>query len=338
MRHSETAQLPLWSKAFLAVFGAILLVSPIVADNPYFTSIAISALMFGLLAASFDLMIGYAGLSNFGVAGIFAVGAYGIGLGSAVHGLNPWLGLVIGPVAAGLFGAGLGALLLRVKGLHLSMMSLFVAEAVRLTIANLPGYTRGVLGLSVPELPALGPFTFDRGVNALSYYVIIMIIGMVVMIVLWTTVKSRLGLAFVAIREDELAAESLGLSARFYKLINITIGSACIGLIGAFYATYVGVLTPTPDEFGVVRTVEILIITYVGGRRSLWGGLFAGFFLIGFQEYFRDLGAWRLVLFGFLLMFVMFFAPAGLAGAYRTLATKITRRLADTNRRVSVEP
>lgn len=337
MKRAETGQLPRWSKGLLAVFGAVLLALPVIVDNPYFTSIAISSLMFGLLAASFDLMIGYAGLSNFGIAGILAVGAYGAGLASAVHGLNPWIALLVGPLAAAIFGAALGALLLRVKGLHLSMMSLFVAEAIRLTISNVPGYTRGVLGLAVPPFPDLGSISFDRGINPLAYYAVIAVIGVVVMFVLWVTVRSRLGLAFVAIREDELAAESLGLPTRYYKMINITIASACIGLVGAFYAIYVGVLTPTPDEFGIARTVEILVITYVGGRRSLWGALFAGFFLISFQEYFRDLGAWRLVMFGMLLMLVMFYAPSGLAGAYRSLARRISDRLAPTTRRISVE-
>jgi branched-chain amino acid transport system permease protein len=127
-------------------------------------------------------------------------------------------------------------------------------------------------------------------------------------------VRSKIGLAFQALREDELATESLGLSATRYKLLNFTVASFCTGVIGAYYAHYLGILTPTPEEFGVPRSVEVLTITYIGGRGSLWGSLFAGFLLIGFQEYFRALGAWRLVMFGGLLIFVMLFARKGLWG------------------------
>ncbi len=127
-------------------------------------------------------------------------------------------------------------------------------------------------------------------------------------------VRSRIGLAFKAIREDQLATESLGLSATKYKLINFVVAMFFTGVMGAFYAHYLGILTPTPEEFGVPRTVEILTLAYVGGRGTLWGSLFAAFLLIGFQEYFRGLGAYRLVLFGVLLILVMLFARKGLAG------------------------
>ena len=83
--------------------------------------------------------------------------------------------------------------------------------------------------------------------------------------------------------------------------------------MGAYYAHYIGILSPTPEEFGVPRTVEILTITYVGGRGTLWGSLFAAFLLIGFQEYFRSLEAWRLVIYGALLIGVILFLPKGLA-------------------------
>jgi branched-chain amino acid transport system permease protein len=84
-------------------------------------------------------------------------------------------------------------------------------------------------------------------------------------------------------------------------------------MIGAFYAHYIGILTPDATEFGVPRTVEVLTVAYVGGRGTLWGSILAGFLLIGFQEYFRGLGAWRLVMYGVLLITVMIYAPKGIS-------------------------
>jgi len=132
-------------------------------------------------------------------------------------------------------------------------------------------------------------------------------------------VHSKIGLSFKAIREDQLATETLGLSATKYKLINFTTACFFTGLVGAFYAHYIGILTPDATEFGVPRTVEVLTVAYVGGRGTLWGSMLAGFLLIGFQEYFRELGAWRLVMFGALLIAVMIYAPKGLSTVRRYL-------------------
>jgi branched-chain amino acid transport system permease protein len=140
-----------------------------------------------------------------------------------------------------------------------------------------------------------------------------------IFVTLFVLVHSRMGLAFQAIREDELAAQTLGLNTVKYKLFNFTMGCFLGGILGAFYAHYLGVLAPTPEEFGVPRTVEILTITYVGGRGTLWGSIFAAFVLIGFQEYFRPLGTWRLVMFGSLLILTILIAPKGLAPLWRRL-------------------
>ena len=131
---------------------------------------------------------------------------------------------------------------------------------------------------------------------------------------MWLIVRSRIGLAFRAIREDELATESLGVGATRYKLLNFSVGNFFAGVLGSFYAHYLGILSPNPEEFGVTRTVEILTIAYIGGRSTLWGSVIAAFVLIGIQEYFRALGAYRLILFGVLLIVVILFVPRGLAG------------------------
>src|SRR3546814_20174478 len=90
---------------------------------------------------------------------------------------------------------------------------------------------------------------------------------------MWWLVKSRCGLAFEALREDQLATQSLGLNTTTYKLYNFTIASFLAGVMGAFYAHYLGILSPSPEEFGVYRTVAILSLTYLGGRGPLWGPL-----------------------------------------------------------------
>jgi branched-chain amino acid transport system permease protein len=299
------------------LLGLLVLVPPFV-DSPYLTTVFISALLFGLFGAVYDLMIGYAGLANFGYAGFIAAGAYGSALASFHYGISPWLGLLIGGACGALLGLLTGLITLRLRGLYLGLTTWFVAEALRSTISNTPDYTRGMLGLAVDPFPNALGIDFARG-QLLSYYYLLIALGALIMLAMQLLVRSKVGLAFRAIREDQLASESLGLNATRYKLINFTVACFLTGVLGAFYAHYLGILTPTPEEFGVPRTVEILTVCYVGGRGTLWGSLFAGFLLIGFQEYFRALEAWRLVMYGALLILVMLFAPKGLAGLRRYL-------------------
>lgn len=269
--------------------------------------------MLGVMAAIFDLMIGYAGLINFGYAGFLAVGAYTSALGTFHFQVSPWAGLLTGGLATALIGLATGVISLRLRGLYVALLTFFVGESIRFALSNSPEFTRGMLGLSVRPLPELLGFDFSRG-NILAYYYLLLLLGGAIMLLLTWLVRSRFGLAFEAIREDQLATQSLGLNTTKYKLYNFTIASFLAGVMGAFYASYLGILSPSPEEFGVYRTVEILTITYVGGRGTLWGSIFAAFLLIGLQEYFRGLGPWRLVIYGSLLIFVMLFARRGLAG------------------------
>ena len=281
-------------------------------DNRFITTIFISALMFGIWGVMYDLQIGYGGLINFGFAGFICAGAYGSALAALHYEINPWFGMLIGGAAAGVLGFLTGVVTLRLRGIFVGLATWFVAEVLRLTISNTPGYTRGMLGLAVKPLPDVFGLDFSRA-ELLPYYYLLLILVIISYTIAALMVNSRIGLSFKAIREDQLATETLGLSATKYKLINFTTACFFTGVIGAFYAHYIGILTPDSTEFGVPRTVEVLTIAYVGGRGTLWGSILAGFVLIGFQEYFRELEAWRLVMYGALLIAVMLYAPKGLS-------------------------
>lgn len=302
-----------WRVFLIALLLGFLILTPWVSDSRFITTVFISAVMFGLFAAIYDLMIGYGGLINFGYGGFIAAGAYTSALSGMYFGVSPWIGMFLGGFVCAILGFLTGIVSLRLKGLYLALMTFFVGEAIRFTISNMPEYTRGMLGLSVRPFPDLFGISFARG-NLLHYYYLLLVIAAVIMLFMHFLVRSKFGLAFKAMREDQLATESLGISVTRYKLYCFTIASFLTGIVAGFYAHYIGILTPSPEEFGVPRTVEILTITYVGGRGTLWGSLFGGFLLIGFQEYFRALGAWRLVMFGALLIFVMLYARRGLAG------------------------
>ncbi len=289
-----------------------LMIAPSVVTDPFVLSILIAGLMFGTFGAIYDLMVGYCGLTNFGYASFIAVGSYSSALGASYFAISPWLGLFAGGILCMLAGLLTGLIALRVKGIYLGLLTWFIGETIRLTIANTPEITRGMLGLSVAPFPNLFGLDFARA-NIAAYYYTALVLGVAIVGASWWLVSSNPGRAFMAIRDDELATESLGISVRKYKLLNFSIASFFTGVMGAFYAHYIGILSPTPAEFGVSRTIEILTVTYLGGRGTLFGPVFAGFLVVGIQEGFRDLGAWRLVLFGGLLILVIMIFPRGLS-------------------------
>ncbi len=146
----------------LVVLVAALLLVPPWLDSPTLTTVLISALMFGVFGAIYDLMLGFGGLTNFGYAGFIAVGAYASGLASFHYAISPWIGLLLGGIAGALLGLATGIVTLRLRGLYLGLMTWFVGEAVRLTISNSQDYTRGMQGLSVDPFPDLLGIPFGR--------------------------------------------------------------------------------------------------------------------------------------------------------------------------------
>src|SRR5262249_16324913 len=130
--------------------------------------------------------------------------------------------------------------------------------------------------------------------------------------------RSRIGLAFRAIRDDDLATGTLAIDVVRYKLFCFAVASFCTGVIGAFYAHYIGILTPASEEFGVPRTVEVLTIAFFGGRGTLWGSVRSATILIGIQEVFRTINVWRLVIYGAFLIVSLLIFPRGLAGGLQS--------------------
>jgi branched-chain amino acid transport system permease protein len=233
----------------VALVLAFLIATPwIWRDNRFITTVFISALMFGIWGVMYDLQIGYGGLINFGFAGFICAGAYGSALAVHHYEVNPWYGLLIGAATSGVLGFLTGVVTLRLRGIFVGLATWFLAEVLRLTISNTPGYTRGMLGLAVKPLPDVFGLDFSRAA-LLPYYYLLLILVIIIFAIAALMVNSKIGLSFKAIREDQLATETLGLSATKYKLINFTTACFFTGLIGAFYAHYIGILTPDATEF-----------------------------------------------------------------------------------------
>lgn len=318
---------PAWTYAAVITALMVLIFVPPLASSNYVTAVFISILLFFILGALFDFMLGYLNIFNFGIGGFLALGGYTSALLTTHHGISPWFGLLIGGLATLVLGLFAGVITLRLRGIYVGLTTLFLAEFVLFALSNLRDYTRGAAGLQIATFPDLFGFSFYRGAP-LNLYYLLLIISAVIFLVLHLLVRSRIGIVFKAIRDDQLGASVLGFNVVRYKLLNFAVASFFIGVIGAFYGNYIGILVPTTQEFGIARTVEILTIAYVGGRGTLWGSLLGAFTLIGIQEMSRAIQEWRLVLYGVFLILVLIVFPRGLAGGLTDLALWVQKTLA----------
>lgn len=301
--------------AALALLGALLLV-PVFVRDEFILRLLISALMFGGLAMAFDFTAGFINIVNFGYAAFWGVGAYVSALLVVRLGWSPWLAMPAGALAAGVLGFLLGLLTIRLGGIFASCMTWFVALALMTIAGNLVELTNGHAGLTSPLL-------LDTTRNWPYFY---LILGEVVAIyvLLMAIIRSRVGLAFRAIGQDLEAAGSSGVDAVRYKVLNFTISCTIAGLIGGFYAHFIGVLVP--QVLHTSHTVEILAIAYIGGRGTIWGALVAALIMVPLMEYLKDLMEFRMILYGLMMIVIMIYYPKGLSGIRDGLMERLRAR------------
>jgi len=255
---------------------------------------------------AFDFTAGFINVVNFGFAAVLGVGAYTSALLVLHSGMTPWLGLLGGTIVSAVLGALIGALTLRLHGIYAAVMTWFVGLALLSLVASLSGLTRGYQGLNTP--------LFVETAERRPYFYIILVLTFLTYISLQWVCTSRIGLAFRALGQNLESAVASGIDPTKYRVINFSLSCSFAGLLGAFYAHFLGVLTP--DLMHSRQTVEVLSLAYIGGRGSLWGGLLAAFIFVPLFEYLKPLMEIRLIIYGVLLILVMIWWPGGLAEAY----------------------
>jgi len=294
----------------------LLAAAPVMVRQDYMLRILTSALMYGTFAMAFDFTGGFINVVNFGFSAFWGLGGYGSGLLAVRLGLPLYASMVAGALIAGVAGFVLSLLTMRLRGLFASCMAWFFALSLFSVASNWTSLTRGFSGLSVPRLFA--------GTGNLPYYYAALGIAFVSYQLFDYLVKSPSGLAFQALGQDYDAAQSLGISPFRYRVMSFTVSCAVTGFVGAFYAHFVGVMTP--KVLHTSSTVEVLALAFVGGRASLWGGLLCAVILVPLFEYLRALLEVRLIAYGVLLICSMVFFPEGVAGVWNRYARLYLRR------------
>jgi branched-chain amino acid transport system permease protein len=302
----------------IGVFVLVLLVLPVFVRDAYFLHVLILSLLFATFASAWHLVTGFAGLKTFGHQAFFGVGAYASALLCKNYGLSPWLMMWVAGLAAALAGLVIAMPVLRIRSMpHVAIVTLGFGEIVRSVLSIWKDVTRGELGLwGIPtyegfSLPLVGEVVFNAA-NKIPYYYLILGLFLLAGAVILGLMRSRHGLAIIAMRESQNAAESLGIDLVRYKLAVFIISAFIVGVCGAFYAHYLVLLTPT-SVAGMDLVIVIVAMTLVGGIGTFYGPIVGAFVLTLGVESMRELGQYRMLIYGGLVIAAVMFFPRGLA-------------------------
>lgn len=299
---------------FLGILLALASVFPFVFDT-YQTNIMITALMYVVLGLGLNIVVGMAGLLDLGFVAFYAVGAYSYALLNHHFGLGFWAVLPIGGCLAALAGILLGFPVLRLRGDYLAIVTLGFGEIIRLVLENWNEFSKGPSGISNISRP--GFFGIEMSLEAsILYLYYIMILFMIVTIFVVNRLQdSRLGRAWIALREDEIACQAMGIDKRKTKLVAFSLGAFWAGIVGVIFAAKTTFINPA--SFTFLESAIILSIVVLGGMGSIVGVIFGALILILLPEYLRALSEYRMLAFGAILVAMMVFRPQGIIANVR---------------------
>jgi ABC-type branched-subunit amino acid transport system permease subunit len=272
-------------------------------------------LIYFILAQSYNLVLGYTGMVHVGHIGFMAIGAYTSAL-LTLNGAPFFVGLFGGLLVAGFVGLILGIPTVRLKNDYLVAVTLGMGEIIRLFLLNERQWTGGSFGLTQIKRPELFGFVFQ---NNFHLFLLLLFITTVVLALIWKLIHSPFGKILESIREDEVAAKSLGKPVELRKLQILVIGAAFAGLAGALYAHTLQFIDP--DTFGIHRMIFIFLLVVFGGAGKFWGPIVGTVILYNLAEGTRflpiapsALGPLRWIIFSVVLVIIIILKPKGILG------------------------
>ncbi len=291
--------------------------------SSYQTNVMTTALMYVVLGLGLNIVVGLAGLLDLGFVAFYAVGAYTYALLNHHFGLGFWTILPVGGLLAACFGILLGFPVLRLRGDYLAIVTLGFGEIIRLVLENWGEFSKGPSGISNIARPSLFGMELDlHGSIVFNYYLMVLFVIFTIFVVNRLQ-NSRLGRAWIALREDEIACQAMGIDKHRTKLVAFSLGAFWAGLMGVVFAgktTFVN-----PASFTFMESAIILAIVVLGGMGSIVGVILGALILILMPEYLRGLSQYRMLAFGAILVCMMIFRPQGLiANIRRTYVYKKT--------------
>lgn len=302
-----------WTVLIVAV---LLIIDTLIAQSVFTRSAELTLVTIFIniiLSVGLNLVIGVAGQFSLGHAGFMAIGAYaGAIVNKQIDGIAGLLvGMLVGILIAGVIALLVGIPTLRLTGDYLAIATLGTSEIIRVLISTWDDVTNGAAGIS--NIPDTATWSF------------IYIVMIVVVLVIVNYIRSSAGRATLAIRENEIAAEAMGVNTLKYKLLAFAIGAMSASMAGTVYGSYIGVISPS--DFSFQNSIDVLIIVVFGGVGSLTGSVVSAVLLGLTNTWLQSLGIWRTIIYAAALLVVMIFKPSGLLGRKEfTLAKWVSKK------------
>ena len=299
----------------IAAVAAAAVIFPYLVNN-YWLSVGITALFYGIVAASWALLVGYAGQFSFGQMAFVSMGAYTSGMLAKYYDVPIPVGIASGVALCAVTGCIIGYVCLRMRGPYLALFTVAFSEVLRIVLVSEAEITGGNGGLQIPSL-------FHGRSDLPYYYLGLVLLGVSLALMGWL-VRSRWGLFFRAIRENEDAAAAAGVKVVRFRLLAFMIAASFAGVAGGFFGHYVGILTPdlgSVDQMGLVVAMAV-----IGGPESLIAATLGAILVEFLLEALRSFEQWRLVLFALVLLLTVRFARNGLLALGGQWMLRLVRR------------
>lgn len=311
------------SNKYILISFAVLLILPLILPNEYVVLILNMAGIYALLGTGLNILAGYTGQVSLGQAAFYGIGAYVSALLNVNFGLPFIVTLPIAVLVAALFGFILAIPALKVKGSYLALLTIGFGEITRMVLVNWTPVTRGAAGIVGIQSPNIFGFEFD---SMVKYFYLILFFVVLGTIYQKTLINSRTGRAFIAIKEDEKAAELTGIDVTQYKITSFVISAIYSAIAGGLYAHMINYISP--DTFTSYDSAVILWIVIIGGLGSLSAPIYGAVIMSILPELLRGLGSFRMVIFGVTLVIVIMYYPGGIARYIEKLKAYIHQKIA----------
>jgi branched-chain amino acid transport system permease protein len=302
-----------WGAALLFTTAALI---PVFVRDAFFLDAVILILLWGAISAAWNVASGYAGQVSLGHSAFFGIGAYSAALLTTRWQQSPWLGMLVGIAAALVAGAVIGYLSNRLRGPYFALSTIAFSQVLLIVASRWRGFTAGSEGIPVPFRPGF----WTLGLSHVAWVYLALAVAIVYYVVQLYFERSRIGYRLAGVREDEDAAEALGIPARRLKVLAITLSAALTSVGGTLWAQYVGFVDPF-YVFSVDLSVRFALHTIIGGMGTALGPYLGSILITSVETYLRatfsgqaGLAGIYLVVYGTILILVVRFVPEGLAG------------------------
>jgi branched-chain amino acid transport system permease protein len=313
------------------VFFALAALGPVVVRDPFLLDGLVLILLWGATAAAWNVAGGYAGQISLGHAAFFGLGAYSAALLGTRWEVSPWIGLLVGAILATAFGILLGFLSNRLRGPYFVLATIAFSQVLLIVASRWRGFTAGSEGVPVPFRPGF----WTLGLSHVAWLYLVLAVALVAYAVQVYLERSRVGYQLAGVREDEDAAEALGIATRRCRVQAIVVSAALTSACGSLWAQYVGFVDPS-HVFSIDLSVRFALNSIIGGMGTALGPFVGSLFITSLETYLRSISSWfsgvgsgfigiYLIIYGVVLILIVRFAPEGMIGIAARLFARRAR-------------